>query len=149
MTIEFPDSANRPGREIPGSAAQDDELTHPRLWQGLAWCMVWVVVWLSLTPHPPEPPAFLAWDKAQHCLAYAFLMFWFRQAFSKTWRWPLFLVALGVGIEFLQGYGGFRVFDRLDMLANSIGVVLGFMLANTSLGGLVVSVDALIFRRAA
>jgi hypothetical protein len=103
--------------------------------------MVFAVAWLSLTPHPPEPPAFLVWDKAQHALAYACLMVWFRLAFAKRWRWPAFLLGLGIGLEFLQGLGGARTLDPSDMIANAVGVGLGLMLAATPLGKLLAMVD--------
>ena len=104
-------------------------LHHARLWQGLGWALVAIVVWLSLDPSPPAPPDFLAWDKAQHALAYGTLAWWFRQSFAPHWRWPLFLVGLGIGLEFLQGLGGVRMFDVDDMLANTVGVGLGTALA--------------------
>ncbi|MGX2041772.1 hypothetical protein ACWJKU_16820 [Methylocaldum sp. MU1018] len=107
--------------------------------------MVATVVWLSLTPDPPQPPTpWLAWDKAQHALAYASLMYWFRQAFLPGWRWPAFLVSLGVGLEFLQGLGGARTFDPIDMVANGIGVCLGFLLSQTPLGRLLTKIDAIV-----
>ncbi|TCO81377.1 hypothetical protein EV699_1087 [Plasticicumulans lactativorans] len=105
-------------------------LARRRLWQAFAWCGVVVLVVLTLMPDPPEPPSFLAWDKAQHGLAYAGLAWWFRQAFTRRWVWPLFLVALGVALEFLQGWSGWRTFDTADMLANACGVLAGLVLAS-------------------
>ena len=116
-------------------------LAYPRIWQGIGWLMIGMVVWLSLIPHPPTPPEFLAWDKAQHLVAYAGLMFWFRQSFQPHWRWPAFLVGLGIGLEYLQGLSGVRVLEPLDMLANSIGVVLGLILCTTPLGRLITLAD--------
>jgi hypothetical protein len=98
-------------------------LRYRRLWQGLGWAMVATVACLSLTPNPPQPPALLSWDKAQHTVAYAGLMFWFRMAFERHWRWPVFMLALGVGLEVLQGLGGVRTMDWRDMVANSVGSV--------------------------
>lgn len=100
-------------------------LCYPRLWQTLGWLWVASICWLSLTPSPPEPPEILAWDKAQHFLAYGLLMLWYGQAFGRHWYWPLFLVVLGVGLEVLQGWSGLRTFDPFDILANTLGVMLG------------------------
>ncbi|QSA98227.1 VanZ family protein [Methylococcus sp. EFPC2] len=100
-------------------------LNFTRTWQAIGWLLVALVCWLSLTPAPPEPPVFLTWDKAQHFLAYGVLMFWYGQAFARHWRWPVCLISLGVGLEFLQGWSGLRHYDPYDMLANSLGVVLG------------------------
>ncbi|CAG0973703.1 hypothetical protein ANRL3_01667 [Anaerolineae bacterium] len=96
--------------------------------------MVGIVIWLSLTPLPPQPPGFLNWDKGQHVAAYACLMYWYGMGFGRHWRWPVFLVGLGVGLEFLQGYGGFRSFDPFDMIANTIGVGFGLIVLKTPAG---------------
>ncbi len=126
----------------------DDVLRFHRLWQGLGWLMVCAVIWLSLTPTPPQPPLYwLSWDKANHLIAYGTLMYWFAQAFVRHWRWPLFLVALGLALEVLQGLGGVRSLDGFDMLANTLGVFLGYWLATTFLGRAVASVDRLLVLR--
>jgi VanZ family protein len=118
------------------------DLHFRRFWQGIGWMMVAVVVWLSLAPHPPAPPSFLGWDKAQHFLAYGCLMFWFRQAFAHHWRWPALLVILGVGLEWLQGFTDLRSSDPFDIFANSIGVAIGLLVAATPAGRLVAIADA-------
>lgn len=125
-----------------------DVLRFRRLWQGLAWLMVGAVVWLSLTPTPPQPPLYLlSWDKADHLLAYATLMYWFSQVFVRHWRWPLFLVGLGFTLEVLQGLGGARSFDGFDLLANMLGVLLGYVLAATVLGRAVATMDRWLLLR--
>jgi hypothetical protein len=130
--------------QLPAAAirAPRSELRFPRLWQGLGWVMVVIVMWLSLTPHPPQPPSLLGWDKAQHLTAYAALMFWFRQAFAPHWRWPAFLLGLGIAIEFLQGFTAVRVPDGFDIFANGLGVALGLILAQTRLGRMLAAIDA-------
>lgn len=111
-----------------------DQLTHPRLWQSIGWLGVFAVAILSLLPNPPSPPGFLAWDKGQHIIAYAVLMWWFRQAFVASTRWAIFLIIMGVGLEYLQGLGQYRMFEYRDMAANAFGVACGVLLASTSLG---------------
>jgi VanZ family protein len=106
-------------------------LRFKKIWQALAWLLVFIVVWLSLTPHPPQPPSILGWDKAQHLLAYGGLMSWFGMSFPRHWCWPVFLIALGVALEFLQELGGSRTFDLYDMLANTLGVFFGLGLLQT------------------
>lgn len=108
----------------------------------MGWLLVATVIVLTLMPKPPRLPFFLLdWDKAQHLLAYAGLMFWFRQAFARRWRWIGFLIGLGVSLEYIQGWTGFRQFDYDDMLANSLGVLAGLLLAATPLGRLVPWLD--------
>lgn len=125
---------------------QANALAYPRVWQGIGWLMAGIVIWLSLASHPPAPPEFLAWDKARHFVAYAALMFWFRQSFQRHWRWPVFLAGLGIGLEYLQGLGGMRVPDPFDAAANGIGVLLGLLLDATPLGRLVPLADVRAMR---
>ena len=111
--------------------------------------MVIIVIWLSLTPKPPQPPSILGWDKAQHLLAYSSLMAWFAMSFVRHWRWPVFLLGLGIGLECLQGISGFRRFDIFDIAANSAGVCLGIALAKTRLGQTLTVIDTLLIKRMA
>lgn len=111
-----------------------DQLMHPRLWQVIGWLGVLTVVVLTLLPNPPSPPGYLKWDKGQHILAYTVLMWWFWQAFVAPKRWAVFLILLGVSLEFLQGLGQYRVFEFGDMAANALGVACGALLASTTVG---------------
>jgi len=130
------------------ASAPANRLHFAKTWQAMGWAMVAVVAWLSLTPQPPQPPEFLAWDKAQHFIAYGGLMAWYGMSFARHWRWPAFLVGLGVGLECLQGLGGVRSFDPFDMLANTLGVMIGLALVNTPAGRCLAAVDARLAKRA-
>jgi VanZ family protein len=108
-----------------------------RVWLALGWLWVAAVFYLSLMPHPSEPISFAGVDKLEHGLTYAMLMLWFCQGyveFRLRIRLFLSLVAMGVGIEFLQGLGSYRFFEYSDMLANTIGVLIGWGLAQTRMG---------------
>ncbi len=107
-----------------------------RAWLALGWIWVLVVFYLSLMPHPPEPVAFSGVDKVEHALAYALLMLWFCQVYlgAARIRTSLWLVAMGVGIEFLQRMTGYRAFEYADMLADATGVLAGWGMALTKLG---------------
>ena len=77
----------------------------------------WVaaIVWLSLTPSPPQVDIEQG-DKLGHFLAYGLLMFWFCQLYAAGARASLCaagFVAMGVGLEFVQGALGYRTFERL------------------------------------
>jgi len=119
------------------------------LWWIVGWCIVSIVVWLSLIPDPPEPVEIGHADKLEHLLAYGLMMAWFAQlvAQSRQYRWALGLVVLGIGLEFVQGWGGYRMSDGLDMLANTVGVLLGWWLARRWLGGSLARVDRLLAGR--
>ena len=56
------------------------------------------------------------------------------------------LLALGVGLEFLQALTPHRTFDPVDMVANALGVALGLALTSTLLGRTLAWADALLQR---
>jgi VanZ family protein len=95
------------------------------------WALAATIVWLSLTPSPPTIDVEQG-DKLGHFLAYGSLMLWFcllyprrgsRIAYGLGW------IGMGVGLEFIQGQLGYRTYDPFDMLANAIGVLIGWALA--------------------
>lgn len=99
----------------------------------LGWLYAAAIVWLSLTPSPPDP-GFAYGDKVGHLLAYGLLMFWFcylyryrytRLAYGAGW------IALGIALEFAQGATGYRSVELADMAANSLGVLLGWGISAT------------------
>jgi VanZ family protein len=98
------------------------------------WVYAAALVWLSLTPSPPEPGVEYG-DKLGHVLAYGVLMFWFcwlyqgrntRLAYGAGW------IAMGIALEFAQSATGYRAFELADMAANTLGVLAG-ALASLSL----------------
>jgi VanZ family protein len=110
-----------------------------KLWLGIGLLWVVIVVVLSLIPEPPSVGQFQDIDKLEHGAAYAFLMFWFAQIYParRTRRVIAFsFVLLGIVIECLQGLSGFRQFEYTDMAANTLGVLVGLLLALTPLGGI-------------
>lgn len=102
-----------------------------RFWLGIGWFGIALLLYLSLTPQPPEIPVEHG-DKFGHALAYAMLMYWWAQLSVST-RQRLWLAAgligLGIAIEYVQGWTGLRTFDYFDMLADAVGVTFGGVLA--------------------
>ena len=94
--------------------------------------MVATVVWLSVTPAPPQID-FEQGDKLGHFLAYGSLMFWFAQLYQRRTRllYAIGFIAMGIGLEFVQGELDYRTFEVFDMYANALGVLLGWALALT------------------
>lgn len=86
---------------------------------------------LCLLPASTLPPVQL-WDKLEHFIAYGLLAaaggIGYPEWRSRT-RIVLFLLALGVAIEFAQGSVPGRESNALDMLANTFGVVIGIATA--------------------
>lgn len=92
--------------------------------------MVAVIVWLSLTPAPPQLE-FKLGDKLGHFLGYGTLMFWFGQLYRRFWERLAYgsgFIALGLALEALQGILGYRSYDVFDLLANTLGVLIGWAL---------------------
>ncbi|HEX6321490.1 MAG TPA: VanZ family protein [Burkholderiales bacterium] len=87
--------------------------------------MVAAIVWLSLTPAPPRVDI-ESGDKLGHLAGYGLLMFWFARLYARRIPWAAGFIAMGIGLEFVQGSLGYRSFELYDMLANTAGVLLGW-----------------------
>lgn len=102
-----------------------------RAWPGIGWFGVALLLYLSLSPRPPEISLDHG-DKVGHALAYAVLLYWWAQVFVLTRarvRLSAGLLALGIAIEYVQGWTGIRTFDYWDMLADAAGIGMGWLLA--------------------
>ena len=112
------------------------ELSYRKLWLGVGFGLVALVIFLSLTPRPVEVPD-VGGIKSGHFIAYAVLMLWFAQLY-RPWRArvaiALAFALMGVGLEYAQGMTSFRSFSYSDMRDNAIGVGFGFLTAGTPLG---------------
>jgi len=86
-----------------------------------------VILFSGLKPEP-VPQVFEQQDKLHHLLGFAALMFTLRLAFP---RWRLFWAVLAslsaaLAIEIAQGLQPHRTASAGDMLANTLGVLLGW-----------------------
>jgi VanZ family protein len=102
-----------------------------RLWLTVGVLLIGLVLYLSLRPQPvEEPPPGL--DKFEHTIAYGVLMYWFAHLEPHRrgrLRLAAGLAGMGVAIECLQGLVGHRLFSVADMMANGLGVVIGWLAA--------------------
>jgi hypothetical protein len=98
-----------------------------RLWRAGGW--LGIVLTLVVSLMPPALDSSGHTDKLVHMLGYALLMFWWAQLVAVRQRWPLAVavVLFGAAIELLQGLTPDRLPDALDALANSGGVLLGWL----------------------
>jgi len=120
-----------------------------RLWFAFGWIGILIVVYLSLVPSPPETFHAEYSDKVEHALAYGSLMLWFCQGYQRLAQRAIvavLLVALGVSIEFLQGLTGYRSCELGDMLANTTGVLIGWLSACTILGQVGIRLESRFFK---
>jgi VanZ family protein len=115
----------------PDNLTSEFTFAHRRFWLSLGWMLVLGVIYLSLTPAPIQVPV-AEGDKLGHLLAYGTLMVWFSNLYNKGIRrvvLALCFVAMGIALEFVQGWTGFRTFEVADMAANASGVLIGWALA--------------------
>ena len=125
-----------------------------RLWLALGWMLILLVVIFSLWPKPQRHGGFSSSANLWHAAAYMILMLWFANIYNlprqKVWLSAAF-IAMGVSLECIQGISGYRRFQSVDILANGIGVLLGWALAATPLGACLIELDNLLarFRRQA
>ncbi|HFC54352.1 MAG TPA: VanZ family protein [Gammaproteobacteria bacterium] len=116
------------------------------LWLAMGWGMVALVFYLSLTPRPVELRIDYG-DKYLHLLAYFVLMWWFQQLYPARGARLLLLclfTGMGVGLEYLQGISGMRVFDPADMVANGLGALLAWTVGWLGFASLLPWVESLL-----
>jgi|SRR5579859_353569 len=121
-------------------------LRFKRIWIVIGIGFVILVVYLSLTPDPPDLGA-PEGSKIGHLLAYGWLMLWFAQfhrAAGPRLLLAAALCALGIALEYLQGMTDYRGFEYSDMLINSTGIAVGLALAYTPLQNGLRALEALM-----
>jgi VanZ family protein len=106
----------------------------PALWVGLWLAAIAATVVVCLLPPPPMAvPHGL--DKLEHVMGYAALSagaVWLFAGMRGQCRAAAGLVALGVALEWAQGaLTTTRLADPADAVANTVGVLLGLVLAAT------------------
>jgi VanZ family protein len=116
----------RLAREIAAGAAA------ARTWRALLMLLIVAICYLSLTPKPPESIDF-GWDKLDHVLAFTALAFSASLGYraSHGTRLPLLcaLLAFGGLIEVFQLFVPGRSSEWGDLLADSIGIACGAVIA--------------------
>jgi VanZ family protein len=100
-----------------------------RIWRIGGWLGIIVALGLSLLP-PALDSGGSHSDKVAHLLGYAVLTFWWAQLVTRRRRkLALAVVLFGIAVELLQGLTPVRQPDPLDALANSVGALLGWLIA--------------------
>jgi VanZ family protein len=127
------------------------ELKLRGFWLMTGYALVGLVVYLSMTSSPVKLNfGFMYQDKVFHALAYFALMFWFAQIYhEKIQRRMLVLIFLlqGLLMEYLQSMDSARTAELADMLANTAGVILAFVLTRRTLGRILIKIESVFFRQ--
>ncbi|RDH82973.1 MAG: hypothetical protein DIZ80_11970 [endosymbiont of Galathealinum brachiosum] len=108
-------------------------LKYKQLWLIVGYGLIAYVLYSSLTSDPITMDVKF-FDKYAHVFGYFVLMGWFMQIYhaKKTvYMCAIFFIVMGISLEFLQAMTGYRFFDVYDMLANTTGVLLAWMLVRT------------------
>jgi len=111
-------------------------------WRTIGLMMIVAAFVVSLVPSPLRITSHYI-DKQYHFITYASMMFWFVQIYSRErhiWL-AIGFVAMGAAIEGLQSLTGYRTAELLDAVANTVGVLAGWVLFLTPLGRLVQRLD--------
>lgn len=95
----------------------------------VVWLWLIVVLVLCVIPINAEIPDFRLADKLVHALFYATPAILLGLAGKLNTRWLVILIGWGVGIECVQHFLPWRSGDVYDALANSLGVVFGWLVA--------------------
>ena len=121
-----------------------------RLWIIVGWLGIAAVIYMSLTPRPPQLLGFAQANRIGHVVAYASLMLWFAQLAvvpAQRLRYAGGLVALAVALEFAQLTTEYRTFSYMDMAAGAFGVAIGWVLAPPRLPNLLSIAERIAERR--
>jgi|SRR5690349_14336159 len=97
---------------------------------------VGVAVYLCLVPQQELPRAFDFNDKLNHIFGHAAMALYFSGLVPRKswWKIFVFLLLLGIGIEFAQHFMHWgRHGDYRDVIANSLGAVLGLLIGRLGL----------------
>jgi VanZ family protein len=84
-------------------------------------------VWVPMPGHT---------DKIYHAISYAILMLWWLQLFplySARVILGVLFIGMGIGLEVIQSFDPMRYMDYRDMVANSAGVVIAYVMGLTAL----------------
>ncbi len=120
------------------------------LWLVLGMLLLVAGVFAAMAPMPARSLLEVN-DKVVHATVFLCFMVWF-SAFFRPRLWPLLFLALvgyGILIELLQGLTVARMADPKDVVADAMGLVLGWLLAAAGLSRWCEVVESWLVRRRA
>ena len=117
-------------------------LRYAHRWQ-LAGIVILSLVFLSavIPSFWPDDPQFQPWlidaDKLLHAVTFVFLAAWFAGQYrpGSYWRIGAGLMAFGALIEIAQRFISYRSAEWFDLVADTLGIVVGLLIATAGLGG--------------
>jgi VanZ family protein len=106
-------------------------MTLQKVWWALGGAIVLAAIVVCLVPGRELPASFEWNDKTSHLVGHGLLALYFSGLVARRswWKILVFLLALGVAIEFAQYFMNVgREGDPRDVVANSAGALLGLAL---------------------
>jgi hypothetical protein len=117
-------------------------LRYTRRWQAAGIAVLVVVFVFALAPAiwfrlEMRDMTFIAGDKWLHGLTFTFLTVWFSGQYARRsyWRLAVGMLAFGAFIEVCQYMLSYRNAESMDLVADSIGIVIGLVIATAGAGG--------------
>jgi VanZ family protein len=113
------------------------------IWRIAGWLGIAAIIALSLMPLQLDLTVDNG-DKFGHLASYGLVTLWLAQLYTglrqRVWL-VVGMVALGIALEFAQRATGYRSFEVADMVADALGVVIGWLLAPPRLPNLLSQVE--------
>ena len=113
-------------------------LHYARRWQVAGILVLIGVLVAALSPALPDlPQAEVLTDKWLHGFTFAILTVWFSGQYARRayWRLAIGMLAFGGLIEVCQRMLVYRSAEALDLLADTIGIAAGLVIALAGAGG--------------
>lgn len=127
------------------SSSEQGLWRYRRFWLVIGWLWIVSIWYLSLTVTPPEPDLGISFgDKILHAGAYGLLTVWFLQLYHRRGSrvtCMLAFIAMGVLLEYLQSLTDYRQLETADMLANTAGVFLAWIVVRGRYSKLLLAVE--------
>jgi VanZ family protein len=126
-------------------------LQHSRQWRIASVVMMLLVLISALMPAVwffDDKARVLSWldhaDKWMHASTFLILSLWYAGQYRPRsyWRIAVGLMAFGLFIEFCQRMVSYRMADWADVGANTIGIVVGLLIAIAGAGGWCLRIEA-------
>lgn len=110
--------------------------------------MLLAIIVLSLIAIDQSMISFSYLDKVEHFIAWGLLMFWFVSLYPGRGLILLgILLTLSLGVELGQALTTWRQGSAGDLIANFLGLLAGWLLAQATDGRLLRQVDQFLFHR--
>ncbi len=131
-------------------------LRHARRWRVASIILLLLVLGSALIPAAwfwPDKDDFVAWfvdgDKWLHAITFVGLAVWFAGQYRPRsyWRIGVGLIAFGVLIEACQRLVSYRSAEWFDIVADTLGVVVGLTIAMAGVGGWCMRVEDWLGKR--